>query len=84
MRRVEADAVITGPNTAPGDKLPLDTDSGGLSYMHCCMYGMYALQASVRQMRGSAPGAKISVCHGAVFDDNEIDQGRHPGLISRL
>jgi hypothetical protein len=32
------------------------------------MYGRYALQESVRQMRGSAPaqipGAKISVCHG--------------------
>jgi hypothetical protein len=36
--------------------------------MHSGMYGMYALQESVRQMRGSAParipGAKISVCHG--------------------
>ena len=32
------------------------------------MYGMYALQESVRQMRGIAPaqvsGARISVCHG--------------------
>ena len=40
----------------------------GLSYMHSGMYGMYALQESVRQMRGIAPaqipGAKISVCHG--------------------
>jgi hypothetical protein len=39
-----------------------------LSYMHSGMYGMYALQESVRQLRGSAPaqipGAKISVCHG--------------------
>ena len=36
--------------------------------MHSGMYGMYALQESVRQMRGTAPaqipGAKISVCHG--------------------
>jgi hypothetical protein len=36
--------------------------------MHSGMYGMYALQESVRQMRGVAPaqiaGAKISVCHG--------------------
>jgi hypothetical protein len=32
------------------------------------MYGMYALQESVRQMRGTAAaqvaGAKVSVCHG--------------------
>ena len=36
--------------------------------MHSRMYGMYALQESVRQMRGIAPaqipGAKISACHG--------------------
>ena len=51
-------------NTAPGGKLPLNTNGGGLSYMHSGMYGMYALQESVRQMRGTAPaqvpGAKIS------------------------
>ena len=32
------------------------------------MYGMYALQESVRQLRNTAaaqvPGARISVCHG--------------------
>jgi thiolase-like protein len=48
--------------------IPLDTNGGGLSYMHSGMYGMYALQESGRQMRGIAPaqipGAKISVCHG--------------------
>jgi len=39
-------------------------NGGGLSYMHSGMYDMYALQESVRQMRGTAqaqiPGAKIS------------------------
>jgi len=51
-----------------GGALPMNTNGGGLSYMHSGMYGMYALQESVRQMRGTAPaqvpGAKISVCHG--------------------
>jgi acetyl-CoA acetyltransferase len=55
-------------NTAPGGKLPLNTNGGGLSYMHSGMYGMYALQESVRQLRGTAAaqvsGAKISVAHG--------------------
>jgi acetyl-CoA acetyltransferase len=68
VRRGEARAFIAGHNTAPGGKLPLNTNGGGLSYMHSGMYGMYALQESVRQMRGTAPaqipGAKISVCHG--------------------
>jgi acetyl-CoA acetyltransferase len=66
--RGEAARFISERNTAPGGKLPLNTNGGGLSYMHSGMYGMYALQESVRQMRGIAPaqvpGAKISVCHG--------------------
>jgi acetyl-CoA acetyltransferase len=64
----EAAVFIGARNTAPGGKLPLNTNGGGLSYMHSGMYGMYALQESVRQMRGTAPaqvpGAKVSVAHG--------------------
>ncbi|MBI1358902.1 MAG: thiolase [Alphaproteobacteria bacterium] len=64
----EAAAFIRERNTAIGGKLPMNTNGGGLSYMHSGMYGMYALQESVRQMRGVAPaqvpGAKISVAHG--------------------
>lgn len=67
-KRGEAGAFIEARHTAPGGKLPLNTNGGGLSYMHSGMYGMYALQESVRQMRGIAPaqveGAKVSVCHG--------------------
>lgn len=66
--RGEAGAFIEERHTAPGGELPLNTNGGGLSYMHSGMYGMYALQESVRQMRGIAPaqvdGAQISVCHG--------------------
>lgn len=66
--RGEAGAFIEAGNTRPGGKLPLNTNGGGLSYMHSGMYGMYALQESVRQMRGTAPaqveGAEISMCHG--------------------
>ena len=64
----EAAAFIGERHSAPGGKLPINTNGGGLSYMHSGMYGMYALQESVRQMRGTAAaqvkGAKISVCHG--------------------
>ena len=55
VRRGEARAFIAGHNTAPGGELSLNTNGGGLSYMHSGMYGMYALQESVRQMRGTAP-----------------------------
>lgn len=64
----EAPDFIRERNTAIGGKLPLNTNGGGLSYMHSGMYGMYALQESVRQMRGIAPaqveGAEISIAHG--------------------
>jgi acetyl-CoA acetyltransferase len=64
----EAAAFIAERNTAPGGKLPLNTNGGGLSYMHSGMYGMYAMQESIRQLRGIAPaqvpGAKISIAHG--------------------
>jgi acetyl-CoA acetyltransferase len=66
--RGEAGPFIAAGNTRPGGKLPLNTNGGGLSYSHSGMYGMYALQESVRQLRGTAPaqvpGAKIGVCHG--------------------
>ena len=64
----EAAGFIRARHTAPGGKLPMNTNGGGLSYCHTGMYGMFALQESVRQMRGTAPaqvdGAKLSVCHG--------------------
>jgi len=64
----EAAGFIKDGHTRIGGRLPLNTNGGGLSYMHSGMYGMYALQESVRQMRGLAPaqvpGAEISVCHG--------------------
>ena len=44
------------------------TNGGGLSYTHTGMYGMFALQESVRQVRGISPaqvdGVEISVAHG--------------------
>lgn len=64
----EAADFIAEGHTSPSGRLPLNTNGGGLSYTHTGMYGMFALQESVRQMRGTAPAqikdAKISVCHG--------------------
>ncbi len=68
VERGEAGAFIEEGHTRPGGKLPLNTNGGGLSYMHSGMYGMYALQESVRQVRGTAAaqvaGAQVSVCLG--------------------
>lgn len=68
VKRGEAKDFIWEGNTRPGGRLPLNTNGGGLSYTHTGMYGMFALQESVRQVRGTAPaqvpGVKVSVCHG--------------------
>jgi acetyl-CoA acetyltransferase len=66
--RGEAGEFIAAGNTAPGGQLPLNTNGGGLSYTHTGMYGMFAIQESIRQLRGTAPaqveGVRISVAHG--------------------
>ncbi|MCA3380231.1 MAG: thiolase [Roseomonas sp.] len=68
VKRGEAKDFIWERNTAPGGKLPVNTNGGGLSYTHTGMYGMFALQESVRQVRGTAPAqvpnVNISVAHG--------------------
>ena len=68
VERGEAGAFIEEGHTRPGGTLPLNTNGGGLSYMHSGMYGMYALQESVRQIRGTAAAqvadAEVSVCLG--------------------
>jgi acetyl-CoA acetyltransferase len=64
----EAGAFIADGNTEPGGRLPLNTNGGGLSYTHTGMYGMFAIQEGVRQVRGEAaaqvPDAEISVILG--------------------
>lgn len=66
--RGEAAAFMAEGHTAPGGRLPVNTNGGGLSYAHTGMYGMFVLQECIRQMRGVAPaqvpGARISVGHG--------------------
>ncbi|CUR58354.1 Conserved hypothetical protein; putative Thiolase domain [metagenome] len=54
VARGEAGAFIQEGNTAPGGRLPMNTNGGGLSYTHTGMYGMFAIQESVRQLRGQA------------------------------
>lgn len=52
--RGEAGAFIAEGNTRPGGRLPLNTNGGGILYTHTGMYGMFAIQEAVRQLRGEA------------------------------
>ena len=54
---------------APGGKLAVNTNGGGLSCCHPGMYGMFPLIEAVRQIRGDAgerqiDGAELALAHG--------------------
>jgi acetyl-CoA acetyltransferase len=51
-KKGEGGAFVSGGNIAPGGKLPVNTNGGGLSYCHPGMYGLFILIEGVRQIRG--------------------------------
>lgn len=87
----EGAAFVAAGTTGPGGRLPMNTNGGGLSYTHTGMYGMFAIQESVRQVRGVAPaqvqpahggGVRISVAHGVggmFAASGTLVLGRDPG-----
>jgi len=66
--RGESRDFIAEGHTGKGGRLPMNTNGGGLSYTHTGMYGMFAIQEAVRQLRGEAveqlPDASISFVQG--------------------
>ncbi|PPJ25714.1 thiolase [Nocardia nova] len=52
--RGESGAFIAEGHTGPGGTLPMNTNGGGLAYTHTGMYGMFAMQEAIRQLRGEA------------------------------
>lgn len=65
----EGGAFVADGGIAPGGRLPVNTNGGGLSYTHPGMYGLFALIEAVRQLRGDCgarqvPDAAIAVAHG--------------------
>ncbi|MCZ2857848.1 acetyl-CoA acetyltransferase [Blastococcus sp. VKM Ac-2987] len=52
------DLVASGA-IAPGGRLPVNTNGGGLSYCHPGMYGIFALVEAVRQLRGEAGDRQV-------------------------
>jgi len=73
VKKGEAGPFIFDGNTEPGGSLPLNTNGGGLSYTHTGMYGMFAIQEGVRQIRGEAaaqvdnPQISVVVGNGGMF-----------------
>jgi acetyl-CoA acetyltransferase len=81
----EAGPFIADGNTEPGGSLPLNTNGGGLSYTHTGMYGMFAIQEGVRQVRGEAaaqvdsPDISVILGNGGMFAScGVLVLGKHP------
>ena len=65
----EGGAFVEHGGIAPGGRLPVNTNGGGLSCTHPGMYGIFALIEAVQQLRGEAgerqvPGAQVALAHG--------------------
>lgn len=60
---------VSNGGIAPGGRLPVNTNGGGLSCVHPGMYGVFIMIEAVRQLRGEAgqrqvPGAQLALAHG--------------------
>jgi len=66
--RGESGPFVEDLRTAPGGRFPMNTNGGGLSYCHTGMYGMFAIQEGVRQLRGEGADRQVpcetSLIHG--------------------
>jgi acetyl-CoA acetyltransferase len=65
----ESGAFVESGAIAPGGRLPVNTNGGGLSCVHPGMYGVFALVEAVRQLRGECgerqvKGARTALAHG--------------------
>jgi acetyl-CoA acetyltransferase len=55
---------------APGGKLPVNTNGGGLSYCHPGMYGVLVMIEAVRQIRGECGARQVKDCEVALAHGN--------------
>lgn len=65
----EGGRFVEGGAIAPGGRLAVNTNGGGLSCVHPGMYGLFLLVEAVRQLRGEAgerqvQNAELAVAHG--------------------
>ena len=69
-RKGEGGAFVSGGNIAPGGKLPVNTNGGGLSYCHPGMYGLLILIEGVRQLRGECGERQVKKHDTAMVHGN--------------
>ncbi len=65
----EGGAFVANGGLAPGGRLAVNTNGGGLSCVHPGMYGIFTLIEATRQLRGECgerqvADANVALCHG--------------------
>jgi acetyl-CoA acetyltransferase len=68
-KKGEGGDFVSGGAIAPGGRLPVNTNGGGLSCIHPGMYGVFIMIEAVRQLRGSAgerqvKSPELALVHG--------------------
>jgi acetyl-CoA acetyltransferase len=66
----EGGRFVWGGAIAPGGRLPVNTNGGGLSYCHPGMYGIFLLIEAARQIRGECGERQIEGCEVALAHGN--------------
>ena len=65
----EGGPLVESGAIAPGGRLPVNTNGGGLSCVHPGMYGVFTMIEATRQLRGTCQErqvakAELALCHG--------------------
>lgn len=65
----EGGRFVSGGAIAPGGRVPVNTNGGGLSFCHPGMYGLFLLIEAVQQLRGEGgarqvAGVETAIAHG--------------------
>lgn len=66
----EGGAFVANGAIAPGGRLPVNTNGGGLSWGHPGMYGIFALIEAVRQLRGECGDRQVANVQTAIAHGN--------------
>jgi len=66
----EGGEFVSGGGIAPGGRLPVNTNGGGLSYTHPGMYGIFLIIEAVRQLRGEAGDRQVADAHVGLVHGN--------------
>lgn len=66
----EGGRFVSDGSIAPGGKLAVNTNGGGLSYCHPGMYGLLVLIEAVRQVRGECGQRQVKDCEIALAHGN--------------